>query len=135
VAALADMNGDGKLDLVLTGNVAGKSPGSGRPMCTPCSVTETALSGTGCARAGRRGFKWRRLPGVISEALSAGTSVASGLNVNLVISTGPLAGSGDVSGSGGGGGAIDWLSPAGLTSLVLGGDHRDRKLRRTDIEE
>jgi hypothetical protein len=63
---------------------------------------------------------------VISETPSAGTSVAAGSSVNLVVSTGPAAssGGGTASSSGGGGGALDWLTLLGLMALVTMGARR-----------
>jgi PASTA domain/FG-GAP-like repeat len=65
---------------------------------------------------------------VISETPSAGTSVAAGSSVSLVVSTGPAASSGGTSGSssssGGGGGALDWFSVLGLMVLVTVGRKR-----------
>jgi PASTA domain/FG-GAP-like repeat/FG-GAP repeat len=55
---------------------------------------------------------------VISETPSAGTSVAAGSSVNLLVSTGPAASSSSSSG-GGGGGALDWTSLIGLIGLWI----------------
>lgn len=55
---------------------------------------------------------------VISETPSAGTNVAAGSSVNLVVSTGPFVGSGNASSSGGGGG-LDWIGLVGLMALWI----------------
>jgi len=61
---------------------------------------------------------------VISESPAAGTRVASGSAVNLVVSTGGGISSGD-----GGGGAFDSFTLAALLSSLIGGLWRARKIR------
>ena len=69
---------------------------------------------------------------VISESPSAGTRVASGSAVNLVVSTGggtSSGGGGGTSSGGGGGGAFDSFTLAALLSSLIGGLWRARKIR------
>jgi beta-lactam-binding protein with PASTA domain len=58
---------------------------------------------------------------VISESPAAGTSVATGSTVNLVVS------SGSPPQASGGGGAVDWLTLGALVALLLLGLQRTRK--------
>jgi hypothetical protein len=65
---------------------------------------------------------------VISESPTAGTNVASGSKVNLVVSSGSSTG-GSSSGSGGGGGAVDWLTLGALLSCLPSGLRRSMRGR------
>ena len=74
---------------------------------------------------------------VISETPGAGTSVASGSSVNLVVSTGPATSSAGGSSGGGGGGGLDWLSLVGLMGLCVvtyfSGRRRGSQLVRRNV--